>query len=234
MKKFILTSISIFFTISFLTAQHNAEQILNKSIKYHDPNDRWNAFNGELKLKVIRPSKEESTRRVLINNKKQKFIFQGHYEEGVLSYKVLKDKAQFLWDGNSEIHKSLIKKYKISKDRAHMYKNYFTYLYGMPMKLRDPGTNIESKAEEVEFHGEEYYKVKVTYDPKVGDDIWYFYFDKNTYALEAYQFFHDESKNDGEYILFEDTMLIDGIKIPKTRKWYYNKDDGFLATDQLY
>ncbi|MFT5737126.1 MAG: hypothetical protein ACJAU2_001115 [Maribacter sp.] len=48
-----------------------------------------------------------------------------------------------------------------------------------------------------------------------------------------YQFYHDESKNDGQYILPTDAMEVQDIKIPKTRGWYYNKNDGFLATDVL-
>ena len=75
--------------------------------------------------------------------------------------------------------------------------------------------------------------MKVTYKKEVGNDIWYFYFDPSTYAMEVYQFFHDESKNDGEYILLSGMETINGIKMPKNRAWYYNKDDKYLATDVL-
>ena len=101
------------------------------------------------------------------------------------------------------------------------------------MKLKDPGAHIVPDIQVVEFYGKTYYKMKVTYDPEVGKDTWYFYFNTKTYALEAYQFFKDESKNDGEYILFEGLKTIDRIKIPSNRKWYYNKDEKYLATDVL-
>ena len=48
-----------------------------------------------------------------------------------------------------------------------------------------------------------------------------------------YQFFHDESKNDGEYILLSEMITVNGIKIPKVRAWYYNEGDKYLATDNL-
>ena len=54
-----------------------------------------------------------------------------------------------------------------------------------------------------------------------------------TFALKRYQFFHDESKNDGEYILLNDEILVEGIKMPKNRSWYFNSNDKFLATDRL-
>jgi hypothetical protein len=51
--------------------------------------------------------------------------------------------------------------------------------------------------------------------------------------MEVYQFFHDESKNDGEYILLSEEEIIEDIKIPKIRKWYYIKEDGYLGTDVI-
>ena len=47
-----------------------------------------------------------------------------------------------------------------------------------------------------------------------------FLFDKKTFALKQYQFFHDELKNDGEYIILEDEIIVGGIKMPKNRSWF--------------
>ena len=107
-------------------------------------------------------------------------------------------------------------------------KNYYTYLYGLPMKLKDPGTILDSKVQTKPFEGKEYLVLKVNYEEGVGKDVWYFYFDPNTFAMEVYQFYHDESKNDGEYILLEGLEEINDIKMPKTRVWYVNSDDIFI------
>ena len=50
--------------------------------------------------------------------------------------------------------------------------------------------------------------------------------------MEVYQFFK-EAKDSGEYILLSGIETIKGIKMPKNRAWYYNKDDGYLGTDVL-
>ena len=50
--------------------------------------------------------------------------------------------------------------------------------------------------------------------------------------MEVYQFFKD-TKESGEYILLSALEMINGIKMPKNRAWYYNKDDGYLGTDFL-
>ena len=68
-------------------------------------------------------------------------------------------------------------------------------------------------------------------------DVWFFYFDPGTYAMEIYQFYKGEpdgaGKDTGEYILLSGMEEVEGIKMPKTRAWYYNKDDKYLGTDIL-
>ena len=49
----------------------------------------------------------------------------------------------------------------------------------------------------------------------------------------GYRFYHDESKNDGEYITLEGEIEIEGIKMPKDRYWYMNVNDRFLGADLL-
>ena len=118
-------------------------------------------------------------------------------------------------------------------ERTVMMKNYYSYLYGLPMKLKDPGTILDPKVKKTTFKGKEYLLLRVTYDEAVGSDIWQFYFNPETYAMEVYQFFKGEDEKTGEYILLSDELEVNGIKMPKDRAWYYNKDDGYLATDRL-
>ena len=125
------------------------------------------------------------------------------------------------------------KEHKLSCDRANLYKNYYTYLYGLPMKLKDEGTNIDPKVIRKTFKGKEYLVLTVTYDQEVGKDTWFFYFDPTTYAMEVYQFLKNSKPNSGEYILLTDIATVNGIKMPKNRAWYYNKDDKYLGTDIL-
>ena len=101
------------------------------------------------------------------------------------------------------------------------------------MKLRDPGAILSTKVQEVTFHGMRLLALEVRYAPETGSDLWYFYFDPATYALRAYQFYHDKAKNDGEYILLEGEVEVGGMRLPEKRSWYYNKDDQFLGTDVL-
>ena len=89
------------------------------------------------------------------------------------------------------------------------------------------------KVERRTFKGKEYLVLKATYSEQVGKDTWFFYFDPKTYAMEVYQFLKNSKPNSGEYILLTGMEIVNGIKMPKTRAWYYNKDDGYLGTDTL-
>lgn len=45
--------------------------------------------------------------------------------------------------------------------------------------------------------------------------------------------YHDEAANDGEYIPLEGEEIINGIRFPKTRTWFVNKDGRLLGADIL-
>ena len=220
--------------ISMISAQElSGDALLNKAIDYHDPTGSWTSFKGELDITMSTPDGKERKSDIIINLPKAYFQVTSTKEGVTLKQTLDKEKCDLMLNGSSTISEDDKNKYRLTCERANMYKNYYTYLYGLPMKLKDPGTIIDSKTEKKTFKGKEYIVLKATYEKEVGEDIWYFYFDPITYAMEIYQFFHDEAKNDGEYILLTGAEEVSGIKIPKTRAWYYNLDDKYLGTDVL-
>ena len=126
-----------------------------------------------------------------------------------------------------------IEKYRLTKGRGLSMRNYYLYLWGLPMKLKDKGTVIDPNVYNQSFNGQTVKAVKVTYDEEVGSDTWYFYFSPSTNELTGYRFYHDEAKNDGEYITLSGLQEVNGMKIPKSRSWYTNNDSTLLGTDHL-
>jgi len=112
-------------------------------------------------------------------------------------------------------------------------RNYYLYLWGLPMKLRDPGTHIDPVIGDEDFDGQPSRVAKVTYDPAVGSDTWYFHFEPGTYRMIGYRFYHDEAAGDGEYILLTGEREVRGMRIPAERRWFTNTDDRYLGTDIL-
>lgn len=208
-------------------------QLLQKAIDYHDPNGAWPSFKGKLSITMSTPDGKERISDITINLPKQYFHLTSTRDSSIIEQSLNQGECEFLLNGSSKISEEDKKTYRLTCERANIMKDYYTYLYGLPMKLKDPGTVIDPEVERKIFKGKTYLVLRATYKKEVGNDIWYFYFDPKTYAMEVYQFFHDESKNDGEYILLTEEEEVFGIKMPKIRAWYYNRDDTYLGTDVL-
>ncbi|OUS01387.1 hypothetical protein A9Q86_06270 [Flavobacteriales bacterium 33_180_T64] len=237
--RFLSIIIIAIISIQSLVAQNiNGQMLLERSIEYHDPNQKWTTFSGELYITMETPNSPNRDSKIQINLPLEYFYINSI--QGDISYEFTVNKGDC---GTSTMNAGAIKKFgTLPKDawcdKAKLYKNYYTYLYGLPMKLKDPGTIIDDTVERKSFKGKDFLVLKVSYDKSVGSDVWYFYFNPKTYAMEIYQFFKTDKNGElkldsGEYILLTDTKTINAIKIPKIRAWYYNKDDTYLGTDIL-
>lgn len=232
MKNLILLLL-LLFSITSYSQEITGDELLKKAIQFHDPNSNWATFAGEFYVTMKTPKRTPRESKIKIDLGKQYFSVTAKRDTIVTNFTIVKNDIKVSLNDNKNPSDALKKKHGLSKERANLYKNYYTYLYGLPMKLKDEGTIIHQQVNLDKFNGEMYLTLKVTYTKEVGKDTWYFYFDPETYAMEAYQFFKDESKNDGEYILLSGLETINGIKMPKNRAWYYNKDGQYLGTDIL-
>lgn len=225
------------FSIGCLSQNLTSKQVLEKAINYHDPNGNWETFSDTFTVIMTTPNASKRTSVISINLPKSYFSVKATKDEETTSYILDKDKCEMQYNGKVA-DSIIVKEKKMDCDRATLYKNYYTYLYGLPMKLTDPGTNFKDTIEKRSFKGSDYLVLKVTYDEAVGSDIWYFYFNPKTYRMEIYQFFKTDANgkelpDSGEYILLSEEAVVNGINMPKVRAWYYNKDDKYLGTDTL-
>lgn len=237
--KLITFGIVVLFSFKLLVAQDiSGSLLLEKAIQYHDPNQQWTTFKGEFDIVMEMPNESNRSTKIQINLPLEYFYINSNQDDVHYEFTVNKGEC-----GVSIMSASAIKKFGAmtnteSCERAKLYKNYYTYLYGLPMKLNDEGTNVSETVERKTFKGKAYLVLKVTYDEAVGNDVWYFYFNPKTYAMEIYQFFKTDAQGNlkldsGEYIMLSETETINQIKTPKVRAWYYNKNDAYLATDTL-
>ncbi len=211
----------------------SGSELLEKAIDFHDPNEKWSTFSSAFKVTMQTPNSSERLSIIRLDIPRQSFVLEVSKDDDSYAFIVEGDSCKVSLNGKTELTEDQKAKHRLNEERGFMYRDYYTYLYGLPMKLKDAGTIINPLVKTREFKGKAYLVLQVDYDSKVGKDRWYFYFDPQTYAMEVYQFYHDESKNDGEYILLSGLEEIGGIKMPKTRAWYYNKDDNYLGTDIL-
>ena len=208
-----------------------AEQLLKRSIDFHDPNGNWEKLSASIDLKQETPSQPDRSTTILIDNTKKIFQHTQKYGDTTIVRTITDSLCTFELVGFENISSDDSAKYRLNCPMTERYRDYHIYLYGMPMKLKDPGTVIDKEIIETAFEGQDCQAIRVTYEKGVGEDIWYFYFENETAELIGYRFFHDEEKNDGEYITFKEMAIVEGIKMPKVRNWYFNSDSTFLGTD---
>lgn len=232
MRRLILLTI-LLLTFQLHSQTLNGTQLLEKALQYHDPTGLWKTFKGHLFVTMETPNNPNRLSEIFIDIPNEYFSIKATKAQNISEYFIKKDSVTIVFNGDLNPSEALLKEHRLSKDRGFMLKNYYTYLYGLPMKLKDPGTIIHNEVVSKMFKGKDYWVLKATYKKEVGKDTWYFYFNKNTFKMEVYQFFHDELKNDGEYILLSEEETINGIKMPKIRAWYMNKDNKYLGTDIL-
>jgi len=217
---------------AILAQSPSPEELLDNSIAYHDPARQWKKQKITLALTETRPSGSDRNSIVTWHPKKGVFTLD-RTVDGVRTEQTFDGKeCMFKLNGKTDLTEAELEEHRLNCERTQVMRDYYTYLWGLPMKLKDPGTNLES-VEETTFQDQEVYALQVTYAPEVGSDTWYFYFDKSNNALVGYRFYHDESKNNGEYITLEGEAQVEKMRLPKTRKWYMNADDEYLGADTL-
>ena len=231
MNKIILL-VSLVFIVSFKTPETAGNDLLKKTIAWHDPKNNWGKLKARLYLTNTSSEGKEKNFELEFDNKTGYFCYISKQDNKEIVKGFSQGKEFFLVDGSKDFSVEDIKKYKLTAESVKGIRNFYGYLYGLPMKLTDAGVNLSDTVANEEMNGKTYPTIHVSYDPAVGKDNWFFYCDSETGALRAYRFNHGTAGS-GEYILLEEELNVNGVRLPKIRKWYLNKDNKYLGTDNL-
>lgn len=210
-----------------------AREALQRSIAYHDPQGRWSTGAFPLRLYESRPGADDRLTQLTIDNATGTFTLD--QQRGTMHFyrHLSTDTCYTLLNQQSDFTPQQAEQYRLSCDFNRTYADYYRYLWGLPMKLTDPGTHLDQQVRKVSFHGKNALQLRITYEPEVGEDIWYIYLNPDSFALTGYRFYHDEAANDGEYIVLEDEITVNGVRFPAKRYWYTNGEQLFLGRDEL-
>jgi hypothetical protein len=206
---------------------------LEKSIAYHDPRNSWPKLKAHLFLTNIDTAGKESPFELEIDNATDYFCHITREDGKEIVKGMASGKEFYLIDGNNDISEEDRTKYSLTPEGVKWVHSFYGYLYGLPMKLTDKGAIIADTIATEELNGKTYQSVRVTYDPAVGKEVWTFFLNPKTYAMEAYRFMFSAGSDEGEYVILDEILTLEELKIPKVRKWYLVKGNKYLGTDNL-
>jgi hypothetical protein len=209
------------------------EELLSSSIARHDPGGKWQGGSYRMVVRESRPDGGSRDTTIVIDNAAGGFEIYSMRDRSMIAGTLDSEGCTWLLNGSSDFSEQEREHFRLTCDRLERMRNYYLYLWGMPMKLRDPGTRLGENLAEKTFAGKPALELRVTYDEEVGNDIWYVYFDPETHDMIGYRFYHDEAANDGEYIEIEGIQEGAGLRLPRARTWYTHKEDELLGTDTL-
>ena len=217
---------------AFANSQVAPTDLLASSIARHDPHGAWGSSAYRMSIRESRPDGTGRDTVLMIDNRAGTFQLASMREGDMLVGEIGPAECTWTVNGRTDFADEVRDLHRLTCERLERMRNYYVYLWGLPMKLRDPGTHL-GEVELTEFMSRPALGLRVSYDEQVGQDIWYVYFDPEDHAMVGYRFYHDEAANDGEYITLEGLEEGAGLTLPKTRAWYTHQEDKYLGTDTL-
>ena len=223
--------------MSCQTAQHQAgseaRQLLERSMAYHDPESTWST--GEIELKVVEERPDTTTRytNLTFNNPHDKFILQQRRGDVHIVRMVSADTCVHKINHSEQFSPETAAVYHVDCEYSRMLKDYYTFLWGLPMQAGNSGGILEPGIDTVQYLGESLLKIRLVYEEPEGNDTWDLYFSPSTSALSGYAFYHGSDTLSGEYIRLSGELAIGKIRYPAERSWYKTKDSTYLGKDLL-
>ena len=190
------------------------QEILKKAVEYHDPEGQWKTLKATFSFVETRPGGEDRQTILELNNAANEHIIN---RNGIEIYRV---------NGKGEVD---IMKGDGERDRGKLLRNYYVFLWGLPMKLMDKGTPVQPTLRNQKIKDIDCFGVEVKYEK----ETYTFFFSRKNYRMVAYQFYNNDDSGKGEMILLEDEVDVQGMKIPQKRSWYELPGNTYLGTDIL-
>ncbi|QNP54324.1 hypothetical protein H9L05_21070 (plasmid) [Hymenobacter qilianensis] len=121
-------------------------QLVQQSIAYHDPQGKWPTLRTRLFFQSTSAAGQASTFEVELDNATGYFCHISHPGGREVVKGVVNGQEVLLLDGQPHFTAAEQKQYRLVAGAVQAARNFYTYLYGLPMKLRDAGTRVAAEA----------------------------------------------------------------------------------------
>lgn len=206
-----------------------AFEVINASIQYHDPNMKWASLKGEFKV----VSERDTTRLILANNISKVEWNELLKDSRTITGGYIGDSCYVHIDGRSVKPEGEIDNFLLDCTQIKGRSNYWLYMFGLPMKLKDEQAIVAQKSELVDFLGNKYWRIRVDYNGSAAGEYWQFYFAPETFRFAIAQYFHPALGDDSEYIVYDTPIDLHGMVLPSKHSWYMYNEREFIGSETL-
>lgn len=231
MRYCIILSLLFFISCSNSDIKLSGKEIIQESIKKHDPKNQWSSAEFTLRIQEPRLRNPERFSLVYLNNKTDAFKLMRNREDKIASYGInAEGNITILLDNKAVEDSLLIKKYLLQPERVHIYKNSYQTMLGLPMTLDDEFILDIGDVSQTTFGREPAYKIPVTLKRKVFSEQWILYFSKGDFTLKGIDIIHPNEPDRGERLYFEKSIQVQDMFLHRMKHWYDNKEV-YLGSD---
>lgn len=193
----------------------SSSDIISKSIKFHDPNNNWRKINATMNFSSsfsFNDSIPEAL-ELSFNTKENYFRYLNHDRKVDIEY-----------HGDS----CTLNSENGSCSGYSWTSKFYPYIWGLPMKLKDPGVIPNKGFDKVAFQGDSVWQVQVNYE---AENFWFF-FNPNDFQLKGFKFIKNDSTGKGEIVILKGIKEFKGIRFPQHRTWLH-LDSSLIGTNEF-
>lgn len=209
----------------------NAQEILQKAINYHDPNQNWDEFNGKMRHVTIFSNGYVVNEIIELDRTRNYYCSTANQDIGKIVRGMDGEKPFFSFNDDPPESEELIQNWSLTNDGVAMFKEQHTCHFGLLMHLQNAGMQPSEEVENLEFDGRACYALKFTGESEQVINDFYLgnrilYIDCNSFELRGV------SGKVGDFApfryYFSNYIEIDGIKVPHSR--VFVREDGYSFT----
>lgn len=206
--------------------------VLEQSIKYHDPNGEWPTAKLKMRLAEPRPQTPHRFSIVDLDNNTGAFRMDRNREDKVSSHLVSAGgENSALLDGEVVTDPEVIRQYMLLPERSPGYRNYYQFMYGIPMILQPHFATMKEVSYQV-FDDQEVISLDFELKEAMISKEWRLYFSQEDYRLLGIETLN-EGDEPGEYLIFNGEARTGNMKFARFRHWYSKATDQYLGSDIL-
>ena len=214
-----------------------ARALLERSLAWHDPAGLWGTRPYSFSWVTTRPDGTIGYDFDITLLPNGDLAFEGTRAGHRIEYRVEGDTVRVRVDGavlgRDEIAAEVRDALVLDREGGRFWQGYLGFLGALPFCLDEPDVFLEEEVAEEELDGRPVLAIRAHFQPGVGTDRWTFWFEPETAELVGCRFDRADPNKAGETILFERVSSIDGLRVPRTRRWFVNGSGRFLGSDVI-